>query len=81
MFDYEVVIFEGSGFDGANWLLGVSHPKQIPGSWADRNRFEGSGFHIITKFEDRGDAEAARDEMLRSFILQASSMTPSTERR
>lgn len=78
---YELCISPGSGWEGANWLLIFSVRKHLKNSTTDSDCWPDWSSHVLGAFRDRDDAEAARDEMLRGFILQAASMSPSSERR
>lgn len=73
---YELTIGAGSGYQGANWLLFLHVRKHLKNCTTDNSCFPDWSCHNLGAFRDRDDAEAARDEMLRGFILQAALMSP-----
>lgn len=81
MSDYELKISSGSGWDGTNWLLCLDLKRPLAGSRAETFDPSARSMHVVGSFKRREDAEKAREDIFRSIILQASTMTPSSGRR
>lgn len=79
---YTLRISEGSGWENSNWLLCLFEAEVPNGSTKQIAKLGPEWKSVVLHaFKELEDAEKCRDEILRSLILQASKMSPSSERR
>lgn len=72
---YELVIFEGSGYNGANWVLGMKIPEHFS---LPLHRTIGEGTVVLRSFENRTAALLELDRMKQDLIKSLFSIREGT---